>query len=70
MKQWQNVGPLDRVLRLVLAAIALPIALRTHGVVSILCWGVFVVGLISGISGWAPPYQLLGISTLKRPRKK
>ncbi len=67
----RNVGGIDRVSRLALGAVLLPIGLvllagdHGHG------WTVTVVGsviLATGVLGFCPPYALFGISTAK-PRE-
>jgi hypothetical protein len=55
----KNVGTLDRGLRII-AGVAL-LALTATGTM----WGlVGIVPLLTGVLGWCPPYQLLGISTV------
>jgi hypothetical protein len=54
----KNVGTLDRGLRII-AGVAL-LALTATGTM----WGLIgIVPLLTGVLGWCPPYQLLGIST-------
>ena len=58
----QNIGNIERVIRimggLVLIALA---ATSTVGV-----WGwLGLVPLATGLTGWCPPYSLLGINTCK-----
>ena len=58
----QNIGNTERIIRIVggLVLIALA-ATNTVGV-----WGwVGLVPLATGLTGWCPPYSLLGINTCK-----
>lgn len=60
----QNVGGIDRILRIVVG-LAL-IALAVTGTVGL--WGyVGVVPLLTGVIGWCPAYLPFGIKTCKRP---
>ena len=57
-----NIGNIERIIRIVggLVLIALA-ATNTVGV-----WGwVGLVPLATGLTGWCPPYSLLGINTCK-----
>ncbi len=56
----QNVGGIDRILRIVVgAALIGAAATQTVGV-----WGyIGVVPLLTGLMGWCPPYALLGFNT-------
>ncbi|WP_089959214.1 DUF2892 domain-containing protein [Limnohabitans sp. 2KL-3] len=57
-----NVGGIDRILRIVLGVVL--VALAATGTVG--AWGwVGLVPLATGLSGWCPPYSLLGINTCK-----
>ncbi|MCC2637025.1 MAG: hypothetical protein K0Q68_744 [Moraxellaceae bacterium] len=59
----RNIGDIERVVR-VLAGLGI-LSLVFVGPQSL--WGlVGVVPIFTGLSGWCPPYQLLGISTCKR----
>ncbi|MDF2447294.1 MAG: hypothetical protein K0S46_2530 [Moraxellaceae bacterium] len=59
----RNVGDVERVVRVV-AGLAI-LSLVFVGPKSL--WGLLgVVPVFTGLSGWCPPYQLLGISTCKR----
>jgi len=58
----KNIGNIERIIRIVggLVLIALA-ATETVGV-----WGwLGVVPLATGLTGWCPPYSLLGINTCK-----
>lgn len=56
----QNVGGIDRILRIVVG-IAL-IAAAFTGAIGV--WGyIGVVPLLTGLMGWCPPYALLGFNT-------
>ena len=60
----QNVHNIERVVR-VIAGLAI-ISLVFIGPQS--AWGwLGVIPLATGITGWCPPYALLGISTCKKP---
>lgn len=59
----RNIGDIERVVR-ILAGLGI-LSLVFVGPQSL--WGlVGVVPIFTGLSGWCPPYQLLGISTCKR----
>ena len=56
----QNVGGMDRVLRILIGLVLLGLA--ATGTVG--WWGwIGVVPLATGLLGWCPPYQLLGFNT-------
>ncbi|MCB1851485.1 MAG: DUF2892 domain-containing protein [Gammaproteobacteria bacterium] len=57
-----NVGTLDRILRI--AAAIILIALTLTGIIGPWGW-IGVVPLITGLLGWCPAYTLLGIKTCK-----
>jgi hypothetical protein len=58
----QNVGGIDRILRIVAGLVL--IGLAATGTVG--WWGwLGVVPLATGAIGWCPPYALLGINTCK-----
>ncbi len=59
----RNVGSLDRLIRLTLAAAAVVGAIATTGSISVVLWIVATIGLISGITGWALPYAILHMNT-------
>ncbi|MEQ1499726.1 MAG: DUF2892 domain-containing protein [Novosphingobium sp.] len=58
-----NVGQLDRVIRIVLGLVLLVMA--ATGMYTPWTWLGLVV-LLTGLIGWCPPYALLGINTCKR----
>ena len=58
-----NVGGIDRLVRIVLGAVL--IALAVSGQVGVWGW-LGLVPLATGLLGWCPPYSLLGINTCKR----
>ncbi|MEY2770811.1 MAG: hypothetical protein RIQ38_1230 [Pseudomonadota bacterium] len=58
-----NVGGVDRLVRIVLGAVL--IALAVSGQVGVWGW-LGLVPLATGLLGWCPPYSLLGINTCKR----
>lgn len=58
-----NVHPYERVARVIIGAVMISMAF--FGPENL--W--FLVGLlplVTGVVGWCPPYQLLGVSTSKR----
>jgi hypothetical protein len=59
----QNIHNIERVIRVVLGLIIL--SLVFVGPKSL--WGlVGILPILTGLIGWCPPYQLLGISTCKK----
>ena len=57
-----NVGGMDRILRIVIGAVLVLLAVTGH----VGAWGwIGLLPLATGLSGWCPPYSLLGISTCK-----
>jgi Inner membrane protein YgaP-like, transmembrane domain len=70
MKKWQNESRTDRMIRLVVALAAAFGALNSHGSVMIFWWVVCAIAAISGLSGFALPYKLFGISTQKKPKRR
>ena len=61
----KNVGPVERTVRIA-AGLSL-IALVFVGPKTL--WGVLgVVPLLTGLTGWCPPYALFGFSTCKKCR--
>jgi hypothetical protein len=58
----KNVGGIDRILRI--AAGVILVALAATGTVGAWAW-VGLVPLATGLIGWCPPYNLLGINTCK-----
>ncbi|HEX4869684.1 MAG TPA: DUF2892 domain-containing protein [Moraxellaceae bacterium] len=59
----RNIGDTERVIRVVVGLALL--ALVVVGPKTL--WGlVGLVPILTGLSGWCPPYQLLGINTCKR----
>ena len=58
----QNVGGIDRILRIVVGLVL--VGLAATGTVG--WWGwLGLVPLATGAIGWCPPYALLGINTCK-----
>lgn len=56
----QNVGGIDRIVRIVAGLVL--VALAVTGTVG--WWGwLGIVPLATGLFGWCPPYAMLGIST-------
>jgi hypothetical protein len=59
-----NVGGVDRILRIVIGAVL--VILAVTGQVG--AWGwIGLLPLATGLMGWCPPYSLLGINTCKNP---
>lgn len=59
----QNIGGIERILRIVAGLVL--IALAATGTVA--WWGwLGAVPLATGLTGWCPPYSLLGINTCRR----
>ena len=59
----QNIHNIERVIRVVLGLILL--SLIFIGPKSF--WGLIgILPILTGLIGWCPPYQLLGISTCKK----
>jgi hypothetical protein len=62
----QNIGPIDRAIRLV-AGLAL-LSLVVTGPQT--WWGLLgIVPLVTALIGWCPPYALLGFSTCNARRR-
>lgn len=58
----QNVGGIDRILRIVVGLVLM--ALAFTGTVGV--WGyIGVVPLATGLLGWCPPYAIFGWNTCK-----
>ena len=58
-----NVGPLERIARIILGVGIL--SLTVVGPQT--AWGYLgLVPLLTGVTGWCPPYSILGISTCRR----
>ncbi len=58
----RNIGSIERILRIVAGLVL--IALAATGTVG--WWGwLGAVPLATGLTGWCPPYSLLGITTCK-----
>lgn len=57
-----NIGGIERIARIVIGLVM--VALAATGQVGIWGW-LGLVPLATGLSGWCPPYSLLGINTCK-----
>ena len=57
-----NVGGIDRILRIVMGAVL--VILAATGQVGVWGW-IGLLPLATGLMGWCPPYSLLGINTCK-----
>lgn len=63
----KNIHPFERVLRIVVGLVL--IAMAFVGPANL--W--FLIGIVpvfTGLSGWCPPYQLIGISTCNIGKSK
>ena len=59
----KNIHPVERGIRIALGIVIL--SLVFVGPKSL--WGLIgIVPILTGLSGWCPPYHLLGISTCKK----
>ncbi len=70
----RNEGTLDRILRLAVAVVLLPASLFWLGGLQGNLLGLLVavpgaIGLVTGITGVCPTYNLFGISTLDKGEK-
>ncbi len=59
----KNIGSPERLIRIIVGLVL--IALVFVGPKTIWGW-IGVVPLLTGLTGWCPPYQLLGINTCKK----
>ena len=64
----QNVGLLDRTLRLVIGIVLLATGIWTEGLVGIALTVLSIPLLVSGLVGFCPSYTLWGISTKREQR--
>ena len=58
----KNIGNIERVLRIVAGAVL--VVLAATGQVGVWGW-IGLLPLATGLTGWCPPYSLLGINTCK-----
>jgi len=58
----QNIGNIERIIRIVGGLVL--IALAATGTMGVWGW-LGLVPLATGLTGWCPPYSLLGINTCK-----
>jgi O-antigen ligase len=58
----QNIGNIERIIRIVGGLVL--VALAATGTVGVWGW-LGLVPLATGLTGWCPPYSLLGINTCK-----
>lgn len=58
----KNVGNIDRLLRITLGLVL--VVLAATGTLGVWAW-LGLVPLATGLTGWCPPYSLLGINTCK-----
>ena len=65
MKLPQNVGSIDRVVRIMLGIglVAVALAGAVAGPLSAIAWVVAAIALVTGAIGFCPLYFVLGIST-------
>ncbi|MCF6275361.1 MAG: DUF2892 domain-containing protein [Robiginitomaculum sp.] len=59
----KNIGSPERLIRILVGLVL--IAIVFVGPKTIWGW-IGVVPLLTGLTGWCPPYQLLGINTCKK----
>jgi hypothetical protein len=60
-----NVGTPDRIVRLVVAVLAVIGALNTAGALSIVLWIVAAIMALTALVGFCPLYRLIGVNTCK-----
>jgi hypothetical protein len=58
----QNIGNIERIIRIVGGLVL--VALAATGTVGVWGW-LGLVPLATGLTGWCPPYSLLGLNTCK-----
>ncbi|MBL6959165.1 MAG: DUF2892 domain-containing protein [Rhodospirillales bacterium] len=62
-----NIGGPERIVRIVAGLAILSLLYFLEG--NMRYWGLLgLVPLLTGVSGWCPPYALFGISTSKRSK--
>lgn len=61
-----NVGGVDKILRVVIGAVLIGLALT--GAIGVWGW-IGILPLATGLFNFCPAYQLLGINTCKLPKK-
>ncbi|MBK9474850.1 MAG: DUF2892 domain-containing protein [Tetrasphaera sp.] len=59
----KNVGNPDRIVRLVIAVLAVVGALNTAGALSIVLWLVAAIMAVTAVVGFCPLYRLFGMNT-------
>ena len=59
----KNIHPVERIVRVVLGMTLISMAFVGP---QSLWFLIGIVPVLTGLSGWCPPYQMLGISTCKR----
>ena len=66
-----NMGVLDRIIRIVIAAIvaALYFLKQISGTAAIILGVIAVIFVITGFVGWCPIYAALGLSTKEKPKE-
>lgn len=60
-----NVGTPDRIIRIVVAILAVVGALNTAGALSIVLWVVAAIMALTAVVGFCPLYRLVGVNTCK-----
>ncbi len=58
----QNIGGVERIVRVLLGLVMVVLSLT--GQIGVWGW-LGLVPMATGLSGWCPPYSLLGINTCK-----
>ncbi|MBL7894903.1 MAG: DUF2892 domain-containing protein [Bacteroidia bacterium] len=69
----KNMGNMDRMIRLILAAVLLIVVFATNltdGVLSYVLLGVSATFILTSLISFCPLYPLLGINTCPREEKK
>jgi Protein of unknown function (DUF2892) len=61
----KNIGGIERLIRIVAGLVLIALAATS----TVGWWGwLGLVPLATGLTGWCPPYSLLGINTCKTPK--
>jgi len=60
-----NVGTPDRIVRIIVAVLAILGAIKTPGILSVILWIVAAIMVLTAIVGFCPLYRLVGVNTCK-----
>ncbi len=60
-----NVGTPDRIVRIIVAVLAILGAIKTAGILSVILWIVAAIMVLTAIVGFCPLYRLVGVNTCK-----